>query len=114
MEKGKEENRGYFFLTEMSLEWPSQNAWAAPRKKGEGKGGKYFEKKSTLVRRRRRRTEKEKQENIMEKEKILWTDEWTDRHQRLYKALVKRSSRPKKDPEEEETIEEPVLFLLFS
>ena len=50
----------------------------------------------------------------MEKEKILWTDEWTDRHQRLYKALVKRSSGPKKDPEEEETIEEPVLFLLFS
>ena len=39
---------------------------------------------------------------------------WTARHQRLYKALVKRSSGPKKDPEEEETIEEPVLFLLFS
>ena len=30
MEKGKEKNTGYFFLTEMSLDWPSQHAWAAP------------------------------------------------------------------------------------
>ena len=43
---------------------------------GEVKGGRYLEKENIFMR-RKRTTEKEKEENIMEKEKLSRTGRWT-------------------------------------
>ena len=43
---------------------------------GEVKGGRYLERENIFMR-RKRTTEKEKEENIMEKEKLSRTGRWT-------------------------------------